>query len=59
MKLKGVTFFFLVKWEGWEDPTLEPAGNFFQRFSGPIIEYDRSHGVCMNIFEELSGLPAS
>ena len=24
--------FFTVKWQGWEDPTLEPAVKFFQRF---------------------------
>ena len=30
---------FLVKWEGHEDPTWEPAGNFFQGFSAPLIEY--------------------
>ena len=47
--------YFEVKWEGREDPTLEPAGNFFQRFSAPLIEYGREHGVNMNIFEELTG----
>ena len=30
--------FFKVKWQGLEEPTLEPTGNFFQRFSGPLIQ---------------------
>ena len=25
----GIRMFFMVKWQGWEDPTLEQAGNFF------------------------------
>ena len=47
--------FFEVKWEGYEDPTLEPAVNFFQRFSKPLIEYGCEHGVRIDIFKELSG----
>ena len=27
--------FFQVKWKGFEDPDLQPAGNLFQRFSNP------------------------
>ena len=44
-----------MKWEGYEDPTLEPAGNFFHRFSGPLIEYGVKNGVHMNVFKELEG----
>ena len=51
----GGKMFFKVKWQGWEDPTLEPAGNFFHRFSGPLIQYGNEHGVHMNIFRELAG----
>ena len=28
-----------VKREGYEDPTMEPAGKFFMRFNGPLIKY--------------------
>ena len=51
----GGKMFFKVKWQGWEDPTLEPAGNFFQRFSGPLIQYGLDKGVHMDIFRELAG----
>ena len=47
--------FFKVKREGWEDPTLEPASNFFQRFSSPLIQYGMDKGVQMVIFREFSG----
>ena len=48
-------FFFKVKWEGYEDPSVEPAGNFFQQFSKPLIDYGCEHGLKMDIFKELSG----
>ena len=51
----GGRVFFRVKWEGYEDPTLEPAGNFFHRFYGPLIEYGVKNGVHMNVFKELEG----
>ena len=41
--------FFKVNWEGWEDPTLEPASNFLQRFSSPQIQYGIDKGVRMDI----------
>ena len=52
---KDGNMFFKVKWEGWEDPTLEPASNFFQRFSSPLIQYGIHKGVHMDIFRELAG----
>ena len=45
--------FFRVKWEGWEDPTIEPAGNFFQKFNGPLIKYGLDHNIHLDIFKEL------
>ena len=47
--------FFRVKWEGFEDHTLDPAGNFFHKFSGPLIEYGVKNGVHMDVFKELEG----
>ena len=47
--------FFKVKWEGWEDPTLEPASNFFQRFSSTLMHYGIDKGVHMDIFREWAG----
>jgi len=46
--------YFLVKWEGWEDPTPEPVGNFFHRYSAPFIKYCRENGVAVDILSELS-----
>ena len=34
-KEKDGKMFFKVKWEGWEDPTLEPASNFFPEILQP------------------------
>ena len=49
--------FFKVKWEGYEDPTWEPAGKFFLRFNGPLIQYGLDHGVTMDVFKELEHVP--
>ena len=34
-QLKEGKMHFLVKWAGYEDPTLEPAGNFFKVSPAP------------------------
>ena len=52
---KDGKMYFKVKWEGYEDPTSEPAGNFFQRFSKHLIDYGCEHEVKLDIFKELSG----
>ena len=51
----GGKMFFKVKWQGWEDPTLEPAGKFFQRFSDPLKQYGLDKCVHMDILRKLAG----
>ena len=56
MKKEGRKF-FRIKLAGYEDPTLEPAGKFFMRFSGTLIKNGLEHNVAMYIFKELEGVP--
>ena len=54
---KDGKLFFNVKWEGWEDPTPEPVGNFIHRYSAPWVRYCREHGVHVDVLGELSDTP--
>ena len=53
----GSIVFFKFKWELNEDATFEPAGKFFMRFNGPLINHGLDHNVDMDIFQELKDVP--
>ena len=51
---------FLVKWEGYtaEDNTLEPIGNFFQRYNLEPIRYAKEHNLPLDVTKFLSDKPS-
>jgi hypothetical protein len=46
---------FLPKWKGYplEESVWEPVGNFFHRYSAPLIEYCQKHGFVLDVAKYL------
>lgn len=45
---------FLTKWQGDEETTWEPVGNFFHQYSADLINYCRAKGVTLDLSKCLS-----
>ena len=45
---------FLTKWEGLDETTWEPVGNFIHRFSMDFVKYCRRHGIVGELVQFLT-----
>ena len=49
---------FLTKWEGSDEETWEPAGNFVARYCYKLVEYLQKHSLPCDMGKVLSGTPS-